>query len=112
MPISQNRLRQDARYFLQGAAGTCVVMGAIAVALTSLVMLLSVFAPGRLSALIRDNLPPGLSIALVALLVALGAVLGLLVWARFISRRLAIWTMGVLAAIALLSMLVTAIASP
>lgn len=112
MSITQNRLRQDALYFLQGAAGTCVVMGALAIALASLAILLSAIAPGRFSELIRDSLPPGLPLGLLLMLAALGSLLTLLVWARFTSRRLALWTMGILAAIALLSMLVAAIASP
>ncbi|QKD83480.1 hypothetical protein HPC62_15880 [Thermoleptolyngbya sichuanensis A183] len=112
MRITRNRLRQDGLYFLQGIAGTCVVMGGLAIALTSFTLLLSAFAPGRFREMIRDNLPPDLPLVLVALLVGLAAFLTLLVWARFTSRRLALWTGGVLGAIALLSMVAVAIASP
>jgi len=112
MPLTQNRLRQDALYFLLGVAGTCVVMGALAIALASFTLLLSAFAPGRFREMIRDNLPPDLPLVLVALLVGMAAFLTLLVWARLTSRRLALWTGGVLGAIALLSIVVVAIASP
>jgi hypothetical protein len=112
MSITQHRLRQDGLYFLQGVVGTCVIMGALALVLAALTLVLSVVAPGRFSGLIQDHLPPGLPVAMVGLLVGLGLVLWLLVRVRFVSRRLALWTMGSLGAIALLSILIAAIASP
>lgn len=107
-----NRLRQDGTYFIQGIAGTWAVVGAVAVLLEALLLVLNATAPGRWSEVLTQIIPPSLPLGLFLTTIAEGIYLAILVQVRFIRYSLASKIMIGLGAIALLALILSVLAQP
>lgn len=107
-----NRLRQDGTYFIQGIAGTWAVIGAVAVLIEALLLVLNATAPGRWSEVLTQVIPSSLPLGLFLTTIAEGIYLAILTQIRFVRRSLAIKIMTVLGAIALIALILSVLAQP
>ncbi len=105
-----NRLRQDGTYFIQGIAGTWAVIGAVAVLIEALLLLVNATAPGRWSEVLMQVIPSSLPLGLFLTTITEGIYLAILTQLRFIHRSLAVKSMTGLGAIALLALILSALA--
>jgi hypothetical protein len=105
-----NRVWQDGRYLIRGILGTWVGIGAVAVVVEALLLIVNAIAPGRWSEVLEPLIPPTLPLGLFLTTVTQGIYLTILVQLRFIRRAWALKTMTWLAAIALSALILSVLA--